>query len=1559
MARNVGDSSLFTRRTLWSCLLLLCLADSSLCPAQLPNLRRPAPAEEDEKDSTHGLNTERRVNQQLEQLSAAGKKKDAAAVREIVESLRDADPMLIVPGPRGSFIPLHRDLVQRLQLLDSETLSSIETSAGAMNEQLNDSLNAGPQAIVELLHRSAGTTTGWQAHLILAAIHHDRGNSLAAQYWLRPLLNSAVPEEIRLAATRLDNQLQAAQGIVTGRDESTEATQDEASNNSDGDSSTNDAEKSDATNDGPTKVQQNEDPSKEEKQGEEKGADEATASTPSDDFSAKKSGPELFVHWMQRVPLGDSERRASQEMVQRAGSNQIIPWTAWEPLIDDSMVFVRTPYLIKAFDRASGQHLWTKVIQRRAARLEEMAVPAGPMFPQDDDKVNSVLNSPDFVTVHRNEIIGRLTADDERVYAVCQMVDGTMFRNADEMRMRFMVDQNASFSAGVWELVALEKSSGRRVWTAGGAPIEEQFGNELSGSWFAGPPFVHGAELLTVTERAGQVQLVSLAAQTGQVEWTVPLISPDNEISRDLQRQLQHSQIQASSGIVVVSAGGFLFAIDELSRSILWIVKLPVEAVANARAEIPFPRGTPMVRALQPFGKVWRSEAPFIVGSSLILSSSECAQLLVLEMLTGRLIARNSLGQSRLILYHDETNLIVASDQNIRNVKVPSFTSQWAQTYDRQLAVPVGRAARYNDQLLIPMSDGSIQVRDFNSGAYIRSLSGFRPPRSAGGLYGAGDHPFASISLPKQASEGDGTTSKSDGHTSPSMLSYSPDFVAMLSLEPEVLQPDQDPFQKVSFLVETGQYELAADTIKTVPVHALNAEPIRRLQFRIAMGLLTNRFESSARDDSGTLKQLLEIAKTPDELALAELLQLKNLVDRQSPEVFAELVRLLSLDESILNVTVVPLERLEECVRNSSVSPIDRSSMETGEESLRMPFRSLIMAHLRKQLDDKISDAVQSRVAGLKSLSDEDLLQLHHPSLLPECLVRVDEHLKTGELRESTVHLILAAVSLNSGSSPARAETSTRIAELLKKAREIADHDVIREPSVAVMVRRLIHVLSSELMESTESTLPADEVAKAVEGQWKQLPDSEYSLVPVQTAGVQAYRQVNVRSVATAASHDPFLSAFHWSVRREPGALLARSLLSPETSLWNLKLSAQENAVVFSDEEIYRIGSVILLQNSSGVSAFSVVDHRWLWTRAVASQSSRRRFMMDRMTFPNLRLSLHYPFGNPIGAFSYRWVCMQSGSKVEVLDLLTGRTLWTMTHDKDVSFRVIGCEGLLGLSSGIVHAGDELELLNPLDGSALQADVDRDAIAEGFITATAEALVLTGTGAGGRRQKNLQWIRPISREVIHSLDAEDMESCTFIDANTLAIVSGDETCQVVNLQTGATRSLSFDSTNEEIAEIDPAEIRIFCDALNYYVTELDDDGAFRVLGMSMTENLEPVGNQLRAVNRVSGKVSWDARFSKPTFAGFHSESGPFLLIMNDESPDAKMNRMVMPGLGGTAQKWSIRGFSRLDGKAKLNFTTQIRAVNGYVSLKQLENGVQDLEAFGNRVRFVPTKSTVP
>ncbi|MFN9719833.1 MAG: PQQ-binding-like beta-propeller repeat protein [Planctomycetota bacterium] len=1581
MIRTIRFSSTFCIRTLLSgVLLMLVVAGDGRCSAQLPGVRRPAlPGAEDDTDHFNGFNSERRINQQLEQLSTAGKAGKTATVQEIVDSLRSADPMLIVPDPRGTLIPLHRDLVQRLLSMDAQTLNVIENTSGQMDDRLMSALNEGPDAILQVLHQTAGTSTGWKAHLLLAAIHHDRGNSLSARYWLRPLLTPLVPDDIRVAAERMSEEIQK-RDEANGSSESGSADQKvDALKNEDESSTLRDQQKTespeDASDDDDVPAEQNGNnpransgaptsipPENRPEDSVSQPPTSTAAAKPSDDFSALEQAPELFVDWMQRIPISDAERRVSQEIVQRAQSEKLIPWSAWEPLIDNTSVFVRTPWLIKAFDRSSGRHLWTKVIQRRAARDDELAVPVGPAFPQNqEDAVNRALNSTDFVTVHRNEIVGRLTGDQEHLYAVCQVVDGTTFRSADELRLGFMIDQSSSFSAGMWELIALEKSTGRRVWTAGGSPVENQFGNELSGAWFSGPPFVDGRNLLTVTERSGRADLVCLSASTGQLQWSAPLISPENEIGRDLQRQLQCSQIQVSEGVIFVTTAGWLFAVDELTHSLIWTRRLPVESQGENRAEMQFPRGVPVIRPLLPFDKVWRSETPIVSGNSLVLSSSECSQLLVVEMLTGRLLRRDSAGQSTLVLYRDDSTLVVSSDRQIHAKKLPSLEKRWSQSIEKGVAIPVGRAARCQQQLLIPMSDGTIAVRDLETGNFVRSMSGFRPARSAGGLYGPMIQPFAWIENIQPAEQKGQDPDNRSAALSASVLSFSPDFIAMLSLQPQELQPDQDPFQRASFLVETGQHEAAMEAIRSVPLHAMNAEPIRKLQFRIAIGKLTNQSGLSSSEETDIIQSLIETAKTPEERALAQLLRLRSLMDQKSPEFFSNLIQLLSSDESVLNVMVVPLARLEESIRNSSVAPMDPNNLETGLGSVRLPVRSLVMSHLREQLNDSDPEVVKTRLESLRNLSDADLLQLHHVSLVQEYLSRVERQLDTSELRESTAHFLMAAVSLNAENTSGRAGVLERVAQLLQRVRENAENDVIREPARAGMVRRLMQVLNYELLNGQDAAdvpVPED-VARSVADRWKQLPNHEYMLTPVQTGGTQPYRQVNVRSVISAQSHDLFLSAFHWSIRREPGALMAQSLLNPGTSTWNLKLTAQENSVVYSDEEIHRIGSVILLQNSAGISAFSAIDHRWLWTRPVAGQSSRRRFMLDRMTFPNLRLSLHYQFGNPVGAFSYRWICLQSGSRIEVIDLLNGRNLWTMVHDSDLTLRVLGCEGLLGFQSGAGLNGGNLQLLNPLDGTVSTADVDRDAIGDRFLTGTADTLVMTEAGFGGRRKKSIQWIRPTTREVVHTFNIDEMESCTFLDANTLAIVSGDETFDVVDLQTAATHHVSFASPEEKLPEIDPSSIRIFCDAVNYYVTELDDDGAFQLLGMSMTENLEAIGKQLRVVSRVTGQIAWNTEFKKPSFAAFQADHVPFLLILNDDSPDARANRMIMPGLGGTAQKWSIQGFRRLDGLSRLNYKAQIRSVNGYVHLKQLEGDILDLDAFGSRVRFRPATTNAP
>ena len=73
---------------------------------RIPGMNGP----DESENEGDGLHTERRVETKLEQMSAAARKKNTSEVLEHLESLRAADPMLIVRGSDKVFVPLHRDL---------------------------------------------------------------------------------------------------------------------------------------------------------------------------------------------------------------------------------------------------------------------------------------------------------------------------------------------------------------------------------------------------------------------------------------------------------------------------------------------------------------------------------------------------------------------------------------------------------------------------------------------------------------------------------------------------------------------------------------------------------------------------------------------------------------------------------------------------------------------------------------------------------------------------------------------------------------------------------------------------------------------------------------------------------------------------------------------------------------------------------------------------------------------------------------------------------------------------------------------------------------------------------------------------------------------------------------------------------------------------------------------------------------------------------------------------------------------------------------------------------
>lgn len=350
--------------------------------------------------------------------------------------------------------------------------------------------------------------------------------------------------------------------------------------------------------------------------------------------------------------------------------------------------------------------------------------------------------------------------------------------------------------------------------------------------------------------------------------------------------------------------------------------------------------------------------------------------------------------------------------------------------------------------------------------------------------------------------------------------------------------------------------------------------------------------------------------------------------------------------------------------------------------------------------------------------------------------------------------------------------------------------------------------------------------------------------------------------------------------------------------------------------------------------------------------------MLERRPFGNFRTLFQSNTLSPIAGSSYRWICLQSKTTIEVIDLLNGRRLWSMSKAPDSLGTVIASEGFLSLRSSLRATNDQAMDLNPLDGSTVDRDAGEMEFTDRFLTTTPDSIVFGESGYAGRRSTGLRWIRPQTREVIRSMALDDMKAGQFLDPNTLVVVTDDETFHVINLQDGTRRSCNFGSINKDLDDMDPSSVRVACDAANYYVFEVADDGPMRILGMTYGLEAEPIGEQLRVVSRVTGEVIWEGTFEDNTMACIRSNLSPVLLLLQNKS-DLPNNGMILPGLGQGFQKWNIQGISRVTGKPLLDFSASVRTINTHLQLEVLEGGVLDLEAFGNRVRFRPQTLVAP
>lgn len=1492
-------------------------------------------------DELQRLPSDRKVTQQLQELARQARTGEIARIRGVLQILRAADPSLMVPDGSKTFRPLHRDLIERIQSFPPDLQAELLNEPSATSRLLQIAYeDGGPAGLVSYLHRHSGSLESLKAHLCLAAIHRDRGHRQASLYWLGPVLHSSVPADLRKIAITLRNELNLGAKVE----------------------STVDGEgQSDSETDKPLGPDV---PAAEaDEQNSDDGSQVATVpvkeADPEVDSIVKllQSGP----IWQQNLHLNSAEQRASQDLVRLLaadGDQQSIAWIAGEPMVDSQAVYVRSSDGLLAYDRSTGDVLWTRPLNPQEERKTEF----GRMpFPDPDGQIlndsTRLQNSREILELHRDEVSGRMTSDDLRIYVVCDT--GEPDPQAGAFNQRFgMLGRRRDFgSPSLRELIAIEKETGRRLWSVGGAPMELLFRNELSQAWFAGPPTVSGGMLYGMIEHDDAHWLVCLRCETGEVVWKLMLAFPEVNILQDPVRQLTSSCPLVADGMIWASTtDGWLMAVDTLTHSVVWsrsMASKPADStrIRNVRG------GMIQTQQLLPLRDAWRPDVMHLHSDSLLVTGLGDHQLLMINLLTGGVRRRVTPKTATVILAVDDESIVVAGPKEIQRLTLDRFGVVWKATLDPADIVAIGPCARIDDKLLIPLSDGSVQIVGYSDGQLIKNIPAPRSAYSAGGL--------------KNTPDG--------------IVSYGLDHVSVYSQSGKTSPIQPDPLKQARFHFDAGRLGEAETILADFTPASEQTAEFHRLLFRIA----TIRLLTNPTDRDALLERATRYASTAQDRAIVLFLTLETQPDISSERI----VELLASPQTVLTVELPQPELLtEQLLRHVAEHPIaDPDAELQASARVTRSMRHVLLQVLHRHLADLTASDANSWIAALQTISDTDLLSidLDTVAIRDELLRRAEVAIHENRLTESAWHLLVQArqceMQIQSvDSNPETLQETTNAFQA--RFRSLVDQFInqltvaaaqkgmaFRPHSAAV---NLLAVVKSEMLPADDQE-PPPTPQELLAQEWSTWKDQTYSVVPINPVQGNAISQSNETKLVPRYHEDRFLSAWRWSTFREPSVLAIRSLLQPDDPLCTIDGGMFDALSFGTSGAVMRYGSVVLVQNSMGLTAVSVVDQRVLWSRRIPNQSSRALWQMiaEMQLFNRFSTSLpawQEVFGRDlrICGGSDRWICVQSPGRIEMIDLLTGQNLWSMQAQPGNQhiFATESCVMMTELSTAAaVENAAHVTCLNRTDGTDRTSAIPQSMMRQ-TILATGDELVTWVLPLRPEGAVFLNWIHAETGEVRHTLELTDMVNCQFMDARTLVSTTSNGTFEFIDLLTFEKQIVQFENDGDADTTagkgITPDELRkavILADPANYYVFPFPNRqlGQVQIMFGAMGDlHLYPITKELRAIDRATGKIRWVWNVEENTSAWFDATADPVLLLINLAVRRNKANAaagLVIPGIAMPNQnQTSVTALSRMSGTKLFEHNIASRFPVSSLEFHVTREKHLDLKAFGSRVRFIPS-----
>jgi outer membrane protein assembly factor BamB len=1375
-----------------------------------------------------GLAVDRKTTIVLESFRHQLAKADYNAATEDFRRLQTSDPATMVPADETglTFLPLYRAAFDSFHQLPSSHRDRIAEPATAQANRILQQIIAESdyESLPDLILKFAGTEASLQAHILLARLHLDRGNNLGLKAWLTPLTLENVDDSYRQTALNILQELP----------------------------------------------------------GENKSG---SAENP----PGERSKIPDQLHWQFRAEVSQKVQEHLSTFMTAATAASITPQATWRDLIDGRTSYRRTLQGVAAIDLSSGQPRWQYPLEPQL----DSSLAASP----GDNSVfgrNATVNTPAadlFPTMERtalanlfcrDNITGQVADDSERLYVVANPRPPITSANTSPIGFRLRTS-TSTFRGS--QLIALEKSSGRRIWTAGSKSFEQP-GKKPPGVWFAGVPRVSRNRLFSVVEWNTEISLACFAARTGELLWTTRLAWPEQSIDKDSFRQLRSATPTVQQGIIwCPTTAGWTLCVDEITRSILWANNIGrTQTVDTAR----LPRGQPVV--MTPWSSVrggWSVSTMRLAGDRLIILPHESHEILLLNAITGQIANRVPVKLSELLLHIDEATIVCSKESKIICRSTVNGDVRWS-TETVPGALPTGQAVSEGNTLLLPMTTGAIIRVDLASGKIIETASDVLPQLAWGQL----------IKLQKPLHQGD-------------LLYATPDRLIYLSANPSKSQPGK-PIEIAAALLAAKKWANALQLAEKISVEEPGNTEAKAIRFECHVRLAAHNPETH-------LRPLKDMQKSQQQQAQVLVLEFEILLKQQElPKAASLIADILKLDPALL---LFPSPNLHAPDNPHAAASNDTSTTVTPLHT----WATSKLAELLDQIPDK--DAILKQ---LTDVSTPVLLSLHHPAVLPI----IHNRLRETTSHEATVQLLRHAVNLriaadSSGSTDIAAVFNREVEVLEKMVSELQQDATPPTPQTALLnittlempTRFSAAVRTSKLFGNqtfrSDQSLRQESRKQRTDSFAKWTADA-YRIIPV--ARLRSFGRVE-KVLSIAEPDDLFLSRFRWSATAgDYGRLQVFDIAENNMPRWSIPGNYRLHGTYsFQQDILIRAGTVLLLKSYASITAVSLLDQTVLWSRSFpyvamptpsGSANNFDRFAPLENRLPSQQL----PSSFQVIGSGHGWLALTNGRNFSMIDIYTGRTLWSMKLQKETASIVAS-----GNTVQVSSANHTVTRFSAVDGSRLPApDVTNDSMTP---IRNTENLFVCWKQSHDKHDPRLLWIDSTTNDVVHEIDLANMMRFQFVNDNTLAGFNEQRQVQIVDLKSRTSNTISFHPTEAakttslpeqptdkdtplDLPFWDPARVQVATDGLSFYVCNRKrNNGLF--LQSPANRHMMIFEGALIALDRETGKQQWEFGNSEVLMASTDQPELPIMLLIDASQRTADgqpTGRSIFYGVSKTAGK---------------------------------------------------------